>query len=209
MIKLVISDLDGTLLTSQKLLPEGTFDTIEKLHEKGITFVVATGRQLDNTLRLFEPVKDFIYVIAENGGLVWKNGDIVYTDPTPWSDVHKSLKIVSSCPGLYPVVSCINCAYFVSDDKIFAKKVEGPYSARKKLSSFFQIPSDEVCLKISVWDKMGTAVNGGVVLPPKMDFVRCKVSGPEWLDISVKDANKGKALKELARISCVNRDECL
>ena len=46
MIKLVASDVDGTLV------PDGTFeidpeiyDVIKKLKEKGITFVAASGRQ--------------------------------------------------------------------------------------------------------------------------------------------------------------------
>ena len=39
MIKLIATDLDGTLLNSKKRLPEELHDMILKLEEKGIIFV--------------------------------------------------------------------------------------------------------------------------------------------------------------------------
>ena len=46
MIKLIACDLDGTLLTPDGELPEGTFSVIGKLYEKGILFCPASGRQV-------------------------------------------------------------------------------------------------------------------------------------------------------------------
>ena len=46
MIKLVASDLDGTLLHNyQQTVPKEIYDTIKALHEKGIIFTAASGRQ--------------------------------------------------------------------------------------------------------------------------------------------------------------------
>ena len=65
MIKLIASDLDGTLL------PEGTmdvnpelFDVIRRLKKKGVTFAAVSGREYDSIAKVFEPVKDDIYFIA-------------------------------------------------------------------------------------------------------------------------------------------------
>jgi len=73
MIKLIASDLDGTLL------PEGTkdvnpelYEIIRKLNDKGIIFVAASGRELDTIRSVVEPVKDLIYCISNNGGRVTK-----------------------------------------------------------------------------------------------------------------------------------------
>jgi len=43
-IKMVVTDLDGTLLKSNKLISDYTSNIISKLHEKGILFIVATAR---------------------------------------------------------------------------------------------------------------------------------------------------------------------
>ena len=71
MIKLVVSDVDGTLV------PDGTsvvnpqlFDVILKLREKGIQVAIASGRPWASIEKAFEPVKEkfFIYPIME---LIW------------------------------------------------------------------------------------------------------------------------------------------
>ena len=57
MIKLIVSDVDGTLVPdgSSKINPE-VFDTILKLREKGIQFAIASGRPWASVVHAFEPV---------------------------------------------------------------------------------------------------------------------------------------------------------
>ena len=75
MIKLVASDLDGTLLQggAQQLSPH-SLDLIHQLVQKGIHFVAASGRQYDNEVRVFSQIKDEISYIAENGSVCIHNG---------------------------------------------------------------------------------------------------------------------------------------
>ena len=54
-ITTVLFDLDGTLLEPVEHLPDGMFETLEKLHSLGIVFAAASGRQYDNLRRLFAP----------------------------------------------------------------------------------------------------------------------------------------------------------
>ena len=61
MIKLVASDLDGTLLLNgAQKLPEELFPLIRGLKKEGILFVAASGRQYANMKRLFEPVLEAV-----------------------------------------------------------------------------------------------------------------------------------------------------
>ena len=78
MIKLIASDLDGTLLQNdaQALTPRA-IDLISKLCDAGIHFVSASGRQYDNQKRVFDPLKNRISFIAENGSC------LLYTSPSP------------------------------------------------------------------------------------------------------------------------------
>ena len=52
MLKMVVSDLDGTLLTGQSL-PTKVCEMIEFLHKKGIFFVVASGRKVCELGKIF------------------------------------------------------------------------------------------------------------------------------------------------------------
>ena len=58
MIKLIATDMDGTLLTSEKKFPPHMFNIIDQLHEREIKFAVASGRQYYTLLKDFESVKD-------------------------------------------------------------------------------------------------------------------------------------------------------
>lgn len=63
MIKLIASDLDGTLLQNdaQALTPRA-IDLISKLCDAGIHFVSASGRQYDNQKRVFDPLKTVFHL---------------------------------------------------------------------------------------------------------------------------------------------------
>ena len=65
MIKLIASDIDGTLLPegTHRLNPE-IFQVIQKLKEKGVLFAAASGRHYISMSRLFEPVKNDIIFIT-------------------------------------------------------------------------------------------------------------------------------------------------
>ena len=75
MIKLVVTDIDGTLL------PEGTdhlnpelFEVIRALKKNGIQFAVGSGRQYMSMRYLFQPVLDDVIFNAENGSNVMYHG---------------------------------------------------------------------------------------------------------------------------------------
>lgn len=61
MIKLIASDLDGTLLQdgTQELTPRA-ISLIHSLTQKGIHFVAASGRQYTNERIVFDKIKDEI-----------------------------------------------------------------------------------------------------------------------------------------------------
>lgn len=209
MIKLVASDLDGTLLTPDKRLPEEIFGLIEKLYDKGIIFTPASGRQLPNLQKLFAPVIDKIAIIAENGGIVWHKGEIIYINPTPSDEVKSALEIIKKERGLYPLLSCPECAYFDDDNPLFLHKLEEPYTSRKQVDNLLNIAGNVRVIKISIWDEFAPcSEHGGPVLTSKIKGSRTIVSGYEWMDVSVATANKGEALKALINHLKLSSEEC-
>ena len=78
MIRMVCSDLDGTLLQYGKKNLEGEiFTQIRALHERGILFCPASGRQYNSLRQLFAPVADCCVFLCENGGVVFRDGRVI------------------------------------------------------------------------------------------------------------------------------------
>ncbi len=99
MIKLIASDIDGTLVPdgSDKINPE-IFPVILQLKKQGIYFVAASGRQWKSIERLFEPIKDEIFYIAENGAYVGARGRELFTVPMAPDVVKEIIKDARKIP---------------------------------------------------------------------------------------------------------------
>ena len=83
-IRLVCSDLDGTLLQYGKKELEGEiFDQIRALHDRGILFCPASGRQYTSLRKLFAPVADCCIFLCENGGVIYKDEQCIAKNPMP------------------------------------------------------------------------------------------------------------------------------
>lgn len=70
-IKLVASDLDGTLLTSQKEITKRLKRTLSQIDALGIFFVPATGRSLQALPDCIQKLPSLRYVITSNGAVVY------------------------------------------------------------------------------------------------------------------------------------------
>ena len=66
-IKFIATDMDGTLLCDNKQLPSDFYEVFQQLQQKNILFSAASGRQYQSLVNTFEPVKEEMVFIAENG----------------------------------------------------------------------------------------------------------------------------------------------
>ena len=77
---IVFSDMDGTLLTSDKQMSDATWAMLDELARRGIEFVPCTGRPLSG---VFEPIlahPAVHYAVCANGASIWQLDDDVPTD---------------------------------------------------------------------------------------------------------------------------------
>lgn len=77
--RLILFDLDGTLLDSNKNILPRSLEALEKCRTKGILIGIATARSEQTCARITAQVKPDV-IISNSGGLVRINGDIVYSN---------------------------------------------------------------------------------------------------------------------------------
>ncbi len=80
-VKLVVTDMDGTLLNSSHQVSSRFFELFEALRKRGIQFAAASGRQYESIAVKLTPILDQLIVIAENGGLVRHQGRELLSTP--------------------------------------------------------------------------------------------------------------------------------
>lgn len=70
-IKLVASDLDGTLLDKNKEITPRLYHALEQMNEQGIYFVPATGRPFSTVPQAIKALPFLRYVITSNGAAIY------------------------------------------------------------------------------------------------------------------------------------------
>lgn len=85
-IRLIGLDLDGTTLTSEKVLTPHTKEVLEKCLEKGIQVLPATGRVRSGIPEYLTQIRGMRYVILSNGACVMdlEKEEILYQNCISW-----------------------------------------------------------------------------------------------------------------------------
>src|SRR5215831_11379942 len=69
-IRLVIADIDGTLVTPEKLLTPQSMEAVQKLKDAGVLFGVTTGRPPAGTKMLVDSLPGLKFIAGFNGGII-------------------------------------------------------------------------------------------------------------------------------------------
>ena len=152
MIKLIASDIDGTLIpdSTPDLYPE-MVEEIKKLTDRGILFCGASGRQLASIRRVFREVEDQICYIAENGAHVYYKGkDLALTAMKP----EYARQIVEQLRGLGSeyefTVSTPHGSLLETKNRLFLDMMKyGYHNIFRQVEDV--LAEEEVILKIAVY----------------------------------------------------------
>lgn len=91
-IRLVVTDLDGTLLSPDRTISDHAVEVIARLREKGILFTFITGRPWCAAERFAKRVGIDIPVITCNGAVINQGYDILWRNPMPLLPLRELLK---------------------------------------------------------------------------------------------------------------------
>lgn len=197
-IKLVVSDMDGTLLNIKGEVSELFLNQFNELKKHNIHFVAASGRQYQSIVHKLDTIKDDISIIAENGGVIQSANKTRVLLQLSSEDILKSVEILRQVKDCYIVLCGRKSAYIETKDPNFISKFSEYYSAYKVVDDLTELENDDF-LKIAVYHFESSEKQ---VLPYIQDItneLQVTVSGQNWLDISHKKANKGYALNILQK----------
>lgn len=208
-VRLVVSDLDGTLLLNgSQQLPSETCGQIRRLLDQGIRFVAASGRQYANLRRLFAPVADEISYICENGCLVMDGGKKIYKAQMDRETGQEILKAILEKDTAEALLSGENTSYLQPKETSYLTHVRDEVGNNVTVvDNLLETP--EEYFKISVFEKDGIDASADYWKERFSSRATVVTSGNEWLDMMPKGVNKGVALKVLLEHLKIAPEECV
>ncbi|MBU3157272.1 Cof-type HAD-IIB family hydrolase [Clostridium estertheticum] len=197
MIKLIATDMDGTLLNDKGNIDEKIFDLIRDLKKKDIQFAAASGRFYSQLSINFKKVNTDMIFIAHNGALVKYNnkGKTIYSSNIAKEEIEHVINLNPKL-GEEVFLAGENEAFVVNPSEVIFNELTAVDVPVVKLESFSKLKSP--IYKITYY--MADGVNLSIVnllkekLHEKLEFV---VSGDKWIDIMNKGISKGSAIKIL------------
>ena len=198
MIRLIVSDIDGTLLLGGRTAVDpAVFEEIRRLGERGLRFVPASGRQYSSLRRLFAPVADELYYICENGAVIFgpgSPGPQISRTEMEWEQALELCRDILQIPRCEVLISGANTSYLCPKEEDIVSLIRDFVGNRVAL---LRRPEDmpEPFVKVSAYCRDGT----GPVVPrlvPRWGACFCAaVAGERWLDFTCAD--KGTGLRQL------------
>ena len=232
MIKLIASDMDGTLLNHNHKIPKENVELINYAKNQGIEFVVATGRAYYEALPALNEENINCDVISFNGGIVYdKNGNIISITPMIPKDLYYTIEILKSFDISYQLYT---------KNTIYTKSIETDINAyidlirsngydpdvehlraeaQQKLDVGYitEVENIELYLNekenppikiIAISNDISKLENATKLLSENTS-ISVTSSGANNIEIMHKNATKGEALKEIAKIYGINLENAV
>jgi Cof subfamily protein (haloacid dehalogenase superfamily) len=197
MIKLIASDIDGTLVPdgSHELNPE-LYDVILKLRAKGIQFAAASGRQWLSIESIFEPIKEKVFYLSDNGAYVGCHGRSLYVNPIERKTVMDMVQDVRNMDGLDVMICGPDVIYTETDNQEFLDWMVNGYKFHvKQVEDLTRVESEFI--KISVYRKTDVEAHTRTLREKYADRLKITIAGDMWMDCMRPGINKGQAIKLL------------
>lgn len=206
-IKMICSDLDGTILTyNQKILSERLINYIRELHDRKIPFVPASGRQLISMLKLFEPVKDCCYFISCNGAAIYDCKQELVGKTV--IDRDEAMKLAYSFwdetdgNGEVCISTADDCCHIMTRNKGMEDRLRYIGNTYKHISGIEQCTGDIIKISVFLADGSENYIDR---FKDKWAKYNTAVAGPYWIDSTL--ANKGTGVEMLSNILGISLDE--
>ncbi len=207
MIRLIASDLDGTLLPTQaSTVSDRLFTQIRELHSKGILFCAASGRQYQSLRRLFAPVIDDIAFVCENGSIVYYQDKIIGKTLIDYQDALQLVAQINAEPDCEALVSGATACYiFEGKGDALAKALQVNNNRYHVIKDPSELP-DEI-IKISIYCTKGAAPYAPIFAPVWEKHLNVAIAGKQWLDFTL--AHKGIGLAQLTDALGIAPRDCM
>lgn len=207
MIKLIVTDMDGTLLNDQHQIHPDFWKMEEQLSEQGIMFSVASGRQFYNLESEFEQIKDRIMFFAENGTYVSHKGKELYVNPLNHEEAMGFVKMGRKLEDTKTVLCGKKSAYLETKDEEFLAEISKFFKRIKIVEDLTNV--NDTILKVTLCNYKGVEDHTYPHFVNYTDRFKIAIAAKVFIDITALDANKGNAIKDVQRELNISPEETL
>ena len=200
MVRLIASDIDGTLLRNYAPEIDGEiFRQIRRLAGLGVRFCPTSGRQHTSLRRLFAPVADEIYYLCENGAIVYGKGEAAPVLGKTAMDRALAEQLIGEIvarPECEVLISGANISYLMPKAQEVVTHIRD-FTGNNIVLIHSPEEIQEEIIKVSAFCVPDTRKTEAELAPKWNRHFRGAVAGLQWLDFTLAD--KGVGIRTLCQ----------
>ena len=207
-IKLIASDMDGTLLDENGQVPPETFDLILALRERGVRFVASSGRRYDRLCDFFSPVKDHMVFVASNGAQVFADGVQIDREVYSHLAIRRLAKTVAMFPNMHLALFDRTKSYLLDDEDKFVREVDKDLPNVERI---YELPSPQVSIiKASIFCDDGNVMDNAYVLQRELGgLFTFAPSGSSYIDAMQPGISKASGIAQVMEYHGIDASEVM
>ncbi|WP_042457272.1 HAD family hydrolase [Neobacillus dielmonensis] len=210
MIKLVLTDMDGTFLNNSGDFNRELYKDVKKLmNEKGVILALVTGKQCERVEELFgEDAKD-LWILGDSATRIKHNGEFVYESLLSNQLGLEIIELLEEISLGYTIIACTRSGAVIKDTLSAeeAAIVRRSYAQVRQVSDFNEITEDFV--KITIHDSALGCLETRDKLSRFFESAYIVASEAAWIDIANANVHKGTTVEQLQRILKVTPAETM
>jgi Cof subfamily protein (haloacid dehalogenase superfamily) len=209
-VKLLLADVDGTLVTQDKVLTDDAIAAVRALRKADVVFAITSGRPPRGMSMLVEPLDIETPIAAFNGGLI----------------VDRQLSVIEQ--RVLPEHQVLPVAALMASFELdvwvyrgadwYVPKLDGPHVARESATVKFDpkiMPdagiralTSDVAKLVGVSDDTDAVAKATAAAHDRFgDHVTAAASQPYYLDVTHPTANKGEVAKYLRNMYKIDEED--
>ncbi|QIL46428.1 HAD family phosphatase [Vagococcus coleopterorum] len=217
MYKLVVSDIDETLITKDGVVTPENIAAIQAVQDKGITFMLATGRSFNDFQRILTDLGtvglEKHYSISYNGGVITenKNNKILYKNALEQDFVHQIFEIGATYDGVLIHLFALHHTFTYRMTESERNFMDNPFQLEELTDANLDFLGDMEILKINFQaDDMEQLRAIHQQLPQEVISNHdINYSSGRYLEFNPKGINKGEAVRVVAKEMGITPSEIL
>lgn len=198
-IRLLLADVDGTLVTQKKVLTPRAIEAVHALGAAGVMFAVTSGRPPRGMSMLMEPLGISTPVAAFNGGLIVEpDMTVIEQKVIPRDMVTPTLELMESFD--LSTWTYRGAEWYVRDlTGIHVEQESDTVQFEPTLTETFDGLRDDVAKIVGVSDDAAAMARAVEAAREHLgENVTAALSQPYYLDVTHPEANKGSVVKFLS-----------
>lgn len=209
MIKLIASDIDGTLIpegTHQP--PEELTELVEQFTERGVTFVAASGRQYKSMYKVFESCADKVIFVSSNGSYTRRGSEEIREHRMNKAYLEELILELRHMEkqGYRYVAEAKGTAYVEVEDEEFQDMLVNGYHYEITVVKDILKECDDV-MKVSLFHKCEIEKAAQHMAGEWENRLKVLRSGANWIDFMSDGIDKGHAIEEIQQMLGITKEE--